>query len=260
MKRLLLLILLGTPLSQASETIYITNGEWEPYLSEYSYEYGLTSHIVSEAFKLEDIKVVWGFFPWIRAYQLAKEENLWDASCCWWPREKSRSNFEISPVISTTSIVFFHLKSKAFNWTNFSDLKDVKIGGTLEYGYGKGFSQAVDSKEIHLELMPTDEQNFKKLLHGRIDIFPNDLIVGQAQIRNSLPPEKADLITFNPKGFGLNTLHLIFSNNSKKQKYYVKKFEEGLKKLKLSGAIEDMKNDLKNGKYDKQKERWKSED
>ena len=34
----------------ASNTIRITNGEWEPYLSEYSYEYGLASHIVSEAF------------------------------------------------------------------------------------------------------------------------------------------------------------------------------------------------------------------
>lgn len=46
----------------AATTIRITNGEWEPFLSEYSYEYGLYSHIVSEAFKLEDIEVEWGFF------------------------------------------------------------------------------------------------------------------------------------------------------------------------------------------------------
>ena len=97
--------------ARAQETIYITNGEWEPYLSEYSYHYGLNSHIVSEAFKQEGILVEWGFFPWSRAYQMAKEGGDWEASCCWRTSEKIQKDFLVSTVVSKTSYVFFTLKA-----------------------------------------------------------------------------------------------------------------------------------------------------
>lgn len=45
----LLIILLALIQPLIADTIHITNGEWEPYLSEYSYEYGIASHIVTEA-------------------------------------------------------------------------------------------------------------------------------------------------------------------------------------------------------------------
>ena len=93
----------------AEKTIRITNGEWEPYLSEYSYEYGLASHIVSEAFKLEGIKVVWGFRPWVRAYDDAKKGEHWDASAVWWPTQDAKESFLISDPVINTSFVFFHL-------------------------------------------------------------------------------------------------------------------------------------------------------
>jgi len=239
------------------ETIRITNGEWEPFLSEYSYEYGLDSHIVSEAFKLEDIDVIWGFFPWIRAYQLAKKGTEWDASCCWWPAKESKDAFKLSTAISNTSFVFFHLKTNQFDWENLNDLSNLKIGGTLEYDYGKNFMSAIKNEQINVELVPTDEKNFKKLLHNRIDIFPNDPIVGKAQIRNNLPPEKAKLITHHPKKFELTTLHLIISNNTKKQQFFLDKFHSGLNKLKQSGQLDQMLKDLDNGKYDKKQRKWK---
>ncbi len=73
----------------AETTIRITNGEWEPYLSEHCYKYGLASHIVSEAFRLEGINVEWGFFPWKRSYEWAKDGS-WDASAVWWPTKEAK--------------------------------------------------------------------------------------------------------------------------------------------------------------------------
>jgi polar amino acid transport system substrate-binding protein len=254
--RVLLCALLGATIftkSLSAETIRITNGEWEPYLSNYSYQYGLDSHIVTEAFKLEGITVEWGFFPWQRAYQNAKDGINWDASCCWWPDDETKKEFLVSDAITQTSFVFFHLKSYNFDWNSIQDLKGLKIGGTSKYDYGKEFMAAITAKKVDIEFTSKDEFNYKKLLAGRITLFPNDRFVGNAQIRNYLPDNEAALLTHSPKEFGESTLHLIISVDNKRNKYFLDKFNAGLEKLKVSGRYQQMMKDMEAGKYDKKK-------
>jgi len=240
-----------------AETIRITSGEWEPFLSNYSYQYGFGSHIVTEAFKLEGITVEWGFFPWQRAYQNAKSGENWDASCCWWPDE-SKKEFLFSDTITETSFVFFHLKSYNFHWSSLQDLEKVKIGGTSKYDYGNGFMEAIAAKKINVEFTTKDEFNYKKLLAGQIQVFPNDPSVGKAQIRNSLSSDEANLLTYNPKEFGKSTIHLIISVNNKRNKYFLDKFNAGMKKLKASGHYQQMLKDFEAGKYDKKNSSFKN--
>jgi polar amino acid transport system substrate-binding protein len=109
---------------------------------------------------------------------------------------------------------------------------------------------AIEAKVLNVEYTSKDEFNYKKLLAGRIDIFPNDPAVGNAQIRNSLSPEEANLITYSRKKFGESTLHLIMSKNKRRNKYFLDKFNAGLKKLKASGRYQEMLKDLEAGKYD----------
>jgi len=254
--RLLLYTLLGMIILATdvrAETIRITNGEWEPFLSNYSYQYGLNSHIVTEAFKLEGIDVVWGFFPWQRASEHAKKAENWDASCCWWPNNARKKEFLVSDAITQTSFVFYHLKSVEFHWDSIQDLEGIKIGATSQYHYGTEFMDAIATKRLDVEFTIKDEFNYKKLLAGRIQIFPNDLSVGNAQIRNYLSADEASLLTHSPKTFGVSTLHLIMSKNNKRNTYFLDKFNSGLKKLKVSGRYQQMLKDMKAGKYDKKK-------
>jgi polar amino acid transport system substrate-binding protein len=246
---LLVIVILSKDLF--AETIRITNGEWEPFLSNYSYQYGLDSHIVTEAFKLEGVTVEWGFFPWKRAYQNAIDGKKWDASCCWWPDDETAGKFLMSDAISNTSFVFFHLKSYNFHWDSLQDLQGLKIGGTSQYFYGKEFMDAVTAQKLDVEITSKDQFNYKKLLAGKIDIFPNEPSVGKAQIKNSLSLDEAKLLTHNPKKFGINTLHLIISKDNERNKYFLDKLNAGLKKLKESGRYQQMLNDLHAGKYDK---------
>lgn len=233
-----------------AETIRITSGEWEPFLSQHIYQYGLDSHIVTEAFKLEGIDVEWGFFPWQRSYENAKDSDEWDASCCWWPDNETKDVFLVSDTITETSFVFYHLKSYKFHWNSLQDLEGIKIGGTTKYHYGKEFMSAIQAETLTVEYTQKDEFNYRKLLAGRIEIFPNDPAVGNAQIRNSLSQEEINLITYSPKKFGESTLHLIVSKNKKRNKYFLDKFNSGLKKLKASGRYQKMLKDLEAGKYD----------
>ncbi|MCP4020613.1 MAG: amino acid ABC transporter substrate-binding protein [Desulfobacteraceae bacterium] len=252
----LVILLLFQIVSFAETIINITNGEWEPYLSEYSYKYGFASHIVSEAFEFEGIKVEWGFFPWKRSYVLAKS-GKWDASAVWWPSNKAKVDFLVSVPVVYTSFVFYHLKSHTFQWESIKNLKGLRIGFTRGYHYGKEFMTAVENGEIDVEVMTTDEQNFKRLLLGQIQIFPNDPIVGYSQIRNSFSPDKVKLFTHHPKEFEKSTLNLIISKKCKNGILFLERFNSGMKKLKKSGRLDQMYKDLNIGKYDKQKTKWK---
>ncbi len=258
MKKILVSIVLFFSLfvSLFAETIRITNGEWEPFMSEYSVHYGINSHIVSEAFNLEGIQIIWGFFPWKRAYVLAKQGKKWDASATWWPAKETKESFLICHPVSITSFVFFHRKDYKFDWDTIEDLEGLRIGGTLEYDYGEEFMVAMKEKRIKVQLVSTDEFNYKKIILNRIDIFPNDPVVGHAQIRSSLPPDQAKLITHHPKEFEKSTLHLIISKKCKDAQFFLEKFNSGYTKLKESGKLDQMWKDLDAGKYDKQKTKW----
>ncbi len=258
MKKLMILLVMLLPSSVvfSQPVIRITNGEWEPYLSEYSYEYGLASHIVSAAFELEGIHVEWGFFPWKRAYEEARSGKDWDASAVWWPSDKTKEGFLISTPVVNTSFVFFHLKSKKFHWQSFEHLKGLNIGFTRGYDYGKEFMTAVKEQELFIDVSVSDEINFRKLLHGRLDIFPNDPDVGYAQIRNTFEPSRAKQFTHHSQKFEKSTLSLIISKKSEKSSYFLKKFNSGLKKLTESGRLNLMLKDIDLGKYDKQKDKW----
>ncbi len=248
------------PVLWAQSTIHITNGEWEPFLSEYSYQYGVNSHIIFEAFRLEGINVKWGFFPWVRAYWLAKHGEKWDASATWWSTRETEESFFVSEPVSHTSFVFFHLRSYKFDWESIDDLKGIEIGITLGYDYGKDFMTAIKGKRLLIQSVPTDEMNYRKLLKGRIHVFPNDPFVGYFQIRNSISPDKVKLFTHHPKKFEKSTLHLIISKKCANGMFFLRKFNSGLKRLKESGKYDQMFRDLNTGKYDKQKTIWKQPD
>lgn len=251
-----LLSLFATLTVTHAETIHITNGEWQPFMSQYSYHYGINSHVVSEAFRVEGIDIRWDFFPWKRAYVNAQKCKDWHASATWWPSEQTMQHFLISDPISNTSFVFFHLKTREFSWQSFEDLTGLTIGATNEYDYGNAFMQLSTNAQNRIEWVASDEINYKKLARGRIDIFPNDPIVGYAQIRNTLPPAQATSITHHPKTFEATTLHLIVSKQCANAQYLIDKFNQGFHTLKHNGRFQEMLRDLDDGRYDKQDTMW----
>lgn len=242
--------LLMTVFTVKGETIHITNGEWEPYLSEVSPHYGVASHIVEEAFNQVGIRVHWGFFPWVRSYEQAKEGKDWQASAVWWPTEDANKHFLLSVPVVHTSNVFFHLKSRPIKWNTFSDLSGLKIGITRGYDYGSDFNLAVKRGELDVQEVSSDEINLKKLLSGRIDLFPNDPDVGFAQIRNNYEFNQANQFAHHKKKFARRTLHLLISKKAKRADYFMEAFNKGIGILADQGKIKKMLNQLKDGYYD----------
>lgn len=222
---------------QARDKIRITNGEWPPYLSENLPHYGIASRIITEAFSSEEIDVEYGFFPWARSLKFA-EVGEWDGSAVWLSTAEREKLFYLSDDVFKSTWVFFHKKDLNFDWKNYTDLKPYVIGGTLEYKYSEEFVQAEKDGLIVVNRVPNDEQNFKLLVADRVQLFPNDLIVGYNMLKNKFQKEENQLITHHNRPLRVDPMHLLLNRVNPKNKIMMEKFNRGLAKLKQSGQLE----------------------
>lgn len=230
-------ILLVISVGLSAQTIKIATGEWAPFHTEDRTDKGLMSKVITEAFALEKVKVEWTFLPWERAKQ-STITGEYDASASWEP--EGLPEFYYSDPTYTSSYVFFHLKTFKFSWKTMADLKGKTIGATIGYGYGDDFDNAEKAKTIKVSRVDDDETNFKLLEAGRIELFPNDKVVGFMQIEKTLGKEKAALFTTNEKPLRVYTFHLVMPKSKKTSEALMDKFNSGLKKLKASGRYAEI--------------------
>ena len=105
------------------------------------------------------------------------------------------------------------------------------------------------SDPINADVTDSDKQNFKKLLAGRIDIFPSGLVNGYSILRKDFDASESDLISFHPKPLSKTTGHLAFTRSSKNFENLLRIFNQGLAELKKEGLYNKFRDDLLAGKY-----------
>jgi polar amino acid transport system substrate-binding protein len=235
-----------------SKTIRLTNGEWQPFLSKDAPHSGFASHIVTEAFAQVGVEVEYGFFLWARSMKLAKE-GRWDGTIVWGESEERLRNFYFSELVVLTTFVFFHLRNTEFDWNTYADLSDIKVGGTAEYYYGYAFEGSEAAGIFKTDRAPNDEAGLKKLLKGRLDVFPGEVMVTYAQIGDTFPEEQVALFTHHPKSITERPQFLLLSKNVPGSRQMLERFNEGLRQLKASGKYDQIIADALAGKYAKPK-------
>ena len=248
----ILIVGCGVAAAQTSETIRITNGEWQPFLSKDVPHYGFASHIVTEAFALVGVEVEYGFFPWSRAMKLARE-GMWDGTAVWGTSEERLQQFHFSDAVVPTTYVFFHLKTTPFDWDDYDDLGDLKIGGTVEYSYSYAFKAAEAAGIFRTIRGRSDEVSLKNLLKGRIDVFPGEVMVTYEQIRDTFSEQEAALFTHHAKPIVDKPLFVLLNKGVPGNEHMHDLFNEGLKQLKESGRYDQIIADALAGKYAKPK-------
>ncbi|MCZ6668782.1 MAG: transporter substrate-binding domain-containing protein [Gammaproteobacteria bacterium] len=249
---IILLFCLGwLPLTSAAETIRITTGEFAPWTSATLKHMGFTNHVISEAFKLEGYDAEFKFYPWVRAYETARVGDKFQATSYWYPSDDRATEFFYSDPIQIDAPVFFHLKDNPPpDWETLDDLKGKRIGATTGFTYTKEFWEAAKSKRLDIEEASTQEQNFKKLLKGRIDLFPVDALVGQKVLLEAFGKRAADSVTYHSKPMFAPTGHLLFSKKTLNGEELLAAFNRGLSKLRASGRYTLFQTDLITGKYE----------
>lgn len=238
----------------AGETIRITNGDWPPYLSETLPYNGFASHIVTEAYAAVGVTVEYGFFPWSRSFEHAKEGKgsgeVWHGSIVWVYTEERALDFYYTDVVVSDDEVLFYLKSSPIEWKEVNDLSGKNIGGTLNTVYPV-FESAEKAGVLKIQRAGNYDNLFKRLLKKRIDAVPQVLNVGNYMLRTSLTPEEQSQIHFSPTVIQKRDYHVIISKHDKDNFRFVNLFNEGLRIIKENGTYDRLLSMLNSGGYDR---------
>lgn len=227
----------------AAETIRLANGDWAPYLSENLKEYGVVSHITKEAFALEGINVEYSFFPWKRGFEEAKEGKL-DGSIVWGHTDERAQDFNYSDPVVYLETVLFIKKDSTFDWKDKEDLGKHSIGGVIGYSYG--LEDLEKEGKVTITRIASPENNYKKLVSGRIETVAEDREVGWGLVHSL---GLANEVKTHPQPLVTKPYFLIMSKKSPNGDKYLEAFNRGLKKLKESGRLDQMMKDSQEGKY-----------
>jgi polar amino acid transport system substrate-binding protein len=239
-------------LAFAQKNIKITVGEWPPYISQGQKYNGVISHIMIDIFKELGIDASFHFLPWSRAYA-DTAKGLYAATGVWMHKTDREKDFIYSNAVLTEKFVFFHKKTFKFDWTTINDLKDLTIGGISASSYGPILDKALTQGELSMSRVTRPQQNFKMLLHNRIDIFPFEINVGQAEQKEHLTLIEQEEITHHPKAYLNNESFVLFPKRLQGSIELQMKFNKQLKKFREDGRYESYFNNFKQGFYDKSK-------
>ena len=232
------------------ETIRIAVDEWPPYQSQTYQYFGSAHRIITEAFQSVGIKVEYGWFPWARSLQYAKE-GKWDGAALSQKTPVKENDFYFPNPVFDVKKVFFHLKKYPFQWRTMKDLNNVPIGVTLGYMYGDEFETAAKTGKIQFVRVRDNKTNFSNLLTRRIRAFPFEHDAGYYMLQNEFP-EDYHKITHHKKPLQTVFYYLILSKQNDENQEKVTLFNKGLKNLKERGLIQQYLSEGLRGEYKKE--------
>jgi polar amino acid transport system substrate-binding protein len=231
----------------SQKTIRIAVCEWPPYQSKKAKYFGGANRILTEAFAEFGVKVEYVWLPWKRAVNNG-QLGLCDCVAVGQKAIEWKDSFLFSDPVMNLKNVFFHLKDFHFDWKDIEDLKKFRIGIQRGYSYGDKFYEAKTKGMLTLDVANTETQTYKKLLCNRIDLHLADLEVTRFLLTRDFPDQSSKIIA-HPRPFQTVQLYLMISKKCPESEYFLKKFNEGLRKLKESGKDIEYLNDSITGKY-----------
>ncbi|TBW57964.1 transporter substrate-binding domain-containing protein [Marinobacter halodurans] len=219
-----------------TSSVNITSGSWPPYLED-TPSHGIIGQIIDEAFAEEGMAVRWGFFPWARSFRLA-QKGIWDGSAAWACTPERAPDFYFSDAIIPVRLAFFYRRSDPIDWTTIDDLKGLRIGLSRDYHYGDTINQAIANGTLESEIARSDDINFRKLLAGRIDLFPIDVAVGRRLLARSFTQDEIARLAVHPRVVYATQLRLMLSRHVAGNEARLQQFNKGLQALRLRGRID----------------------
>ncbi len=220
--------------ASAAGPLTIVTESWPPYVYEASgTAMGFDYEVVASVFAKMGIDVLVRFYPWKRCVQMMRDQQadaILDAGM-----SQARKAYLIYPEepLSSSESVFFFLKANAFTFNDLADLSGKTVGTSLGYQYSDAFNRATHFSK---EPVASIEQNFTKLLAGRIDLVIVNRSVGLFKSKEMGIGEVIDH-TANPVSGG--PLYLAFARKAGAEDLSIR-FAGALKRFKRTPAYRNI--------------------
>lgn len=217
----------------------IVTGEWKPFVSAKMDGGGFTTEIIQHAL-LEsgiDVRIELEPMPWTRCEAMVKDGKAL-ATFPYMKTEERQQHYTFSEPIAMSRNVFFYIKERNpdFAFDTVEGLKGMRIGGAKGYFYEPIFAKA----GLKVDYATDAKSGFQKLYLGRVDIVPENELVGWAIIKELYPGEEHRFAA-SAKALTEEPLHLMFSKAYPKADDLRGKFNAGLASIKDKGIVDKIR-------------------
>lgn len=225
------MVLFGS--SSYGETLILATDEWPPY--EYDHgKKGIAVDLIKAISETEKIPVNIKVYSWARGVNLVKTRQICGIFLIQQNTERKKYMYFMDEPLVLGNDVLFYRKER--NYKNRKNLKGLKIGVVIGYIYPSGFWKDVSQSEIDNTASDT-YQLLKKVLAGRVDMVIVDKRVGSYILKRM---GRFNEISYIPKGY--NREYSIAFSKKPENKVIIKKFQNGLKKIKQNGKYQKILN------------------
>jgi len=210
--------------------------EYPPYTGKHLKNEGFVTEMTREAYKRVGYKVNISYYPWSRAFDMAKKGKN-DGIVNVWERVERMSWILFSDPMPGSELVFYKRKGIkiSFDGINYLSLKPYNIGACLGYANPEKFELVKD--QLKIQFVTHDEQNLMKLKTGRIDLALIDKFVAQYILTTHIPDaiQALDYISI-PRSIEPSRVGISKKTSDAERKLV--DFNKGLMILKREGGIE----------------------
>lgn len=214
--------------------------EWPPHTSSYMQGQGHLIAIVKRVFEEAGYETEVKFMPWARVLQEVDKGRI-DGAASAYPNDERKQKYLISESYARAPLGFFKMKDKVIGFSRIEDLKPFTIGVGRGYAHTPEFDHATYLKK---ELVDRVEQNFLKLIAGRIDLAAGDrangyYVLSKLISETSDPKKKQALsqIEFMQPALADFTLHVMISRKIPNSEAIINDFNAALARLNAKGEI-----------------------
>ena len=214
--------------------------DWPPHIiKDADGEPGPMAQAVKTIFAHAGYEAALVWAPWQRCMENVRL-GIWDASPGWSKTPAREQDFLFSVPLTSSYHQFMSLKSKAFYWSEWEDLKGLTIGITNSYSYGDTFEKYRSEGLFKTEEGLSDEANLKKLLKGHLDLFVLNKNTAWSIANKHLSKSEVDRLSLHPKPVSQNReSHVIFSKRER-SKRLVQDFDGSVRALEKSGEFQKL--------------------
>lgn len=215
-------------------TLVIVAGELPPYVSERR-EQSFLSTLFQEIGREMGVNFEFRFMPWRRCEIAVEELQAWGAVPYVPTPERERRHLFSEPLYAKQTKFFYYSPAgphPAQSYAMLGELKPYRVGGVRGFYYEQMFIDA----GLQAEYVTSEEQSFKKLRAGRVDLVPAVEAVGRDMIKALFAPE--DVRHFHTLD---RPLHVGFNFLMSSRQYpgtagLLSRFNEALAKLRRNGV------------------------
>ena len=192
---------------------------------------GIYPILLKAIFERLDVPVKIRAVPWKRALQ-SIDHGVAGIGGIYVNEERLRK-YDYSDPLFVERIAVYYNKNRPIDYTSVEDLVGKRVGVMLGWSYGDEFDLAGKRGQIFVEAVNLPQQNFEKLLRGRVDavlapVESGDLFLADSQYQD---------IVMAKTLLHANTAHLAFLKKAN-QMVLIERFNKELVKMKKDGSLD----------------------